>query len=109
MKARKRTTIRGGRQPTVKTPVVTVRLSHDLVTALDKWARQKGHSRSDAIRLMIETGLVNAKAANASHLAGKQIDRLADLAAPASERARRKRRLLKGPPEFREILGKHKR
>jgi predicted DNA-binding protein len=100
-------TKRVGRSPTLKSTVVTVRLSQDLVSGLDNWARQKGHSRSDAIRLMIETGL--SKATKASRLAGKQLDRLADPAAPASEQARRKRRLLKGPPEFRDITGQRKR
>jgi hypothetical protein len=36
-------------------------------------------------------------------LAGKEIDKLIDPSAPAEERQQRKRRLLKGPNEFREM------
>jgi hypothetical protein len=46
------------------------------------------------------------KSAKASEMAAQEIDRLIDPSAPAEERQRRKRRLLKGPKEFREIRGK---
>jgi hypothetical protein len=36
-------------------------------------------------------------------MAGEQIDRLADEAATSEEQASRKRRLLKGPQEFRDM------
>ena len=39
----------------------------------------------------------------AADVAGKVIDRHADRSATAEERASRKRRLLKGPKEFREL------
>ena len=42
-------------------------------------------------------------AAKASKLAGQMIDFLSDGSAPIEEREKRKRRLLKGPPEFREM------
>jgi hypothetical protein len=38
-------------------------------------------------------------------LAGKQIDKLSDPSATDEERQQRKRRLLKGPGEFREMRG----
>jgi hypothetical protein len=38
-------------------------------------------------------------------MAGREIDRLADQAATSEEQARRKRRLIKGPREFREMRG----
>jgi hypothetical protein len=38
-------------------------------------------------------------------MAGREIDRVADKSAPTEEQARRKRRLIKGPPEFREMRG----
>ena len=41
----------------------------------------------------------------ASKLAGEQIDKLADSSATDEERHTRKRRLLKGPVEFRDIRG----
>jgi hypothetical protein len=39
-------------------------------------------------------------------MAAQEIDRLIDPLAPDEERQRRKRRLLKGPKEFRDIRGK---
>jgi hypothetical protein len=38
-------------------------------------------------------------------MAGHELDRLGDQSIPAEERERRKRRLTKGPTEFREIRG----
>ena len=43
------------------------------------------------------------KAAKASEMAAQEIDRLIDPSAPDEERQRRKRRLLKGPKEFRDV------
>ena len=43
--------------------------------------------------------------AKALDLAGQQIDQLSDQSATAEERQARKRRLLKGPREFRDIRG----
>jgi hypothetical protein len=42
-------------------------------------------------------------ASKASDMAGKQIDKLGDASATVEERQSRKRRLLKGPKEFRDI------
>jgi hypothetical protein len=39
----------------------------------------------------------------AAKMAGREIDRLGDQTATSEERARRKRRLIKGPREFRDI------
>jgi hypothetical protein len=39
-------------------------------------------------------------------MAGAAIDRIDDVTASAEDRARRKRRLIKGPTEFRELRGK---
>jgi hypothetical protein len=51
-------------------------------------------------------GKLSAKSAErAKELAAKAIDGLVDPAAPAEEAANRKRRLLKGPEEFRD--GRH--
>ena len=46
------------------------------------------------------------KAAKASEMAAQEIERLIDPTAPDEERQRRKRRLVKGPKEFRDIRGK---
>jgi hypothetical protein len=45
----------------------------------------------------------------AAELASREIDHLGDRAATDEERAQRKRRLIKGPREFRELRGKSKR
>ena len=49
------------------------------------------------------TGVRTKKAAKASEMAAEEIDRLIDPSAPDEERQRRKRRLLKGPKEFRDV------
>jgi hypothetical protein len=93
-----------------------------MVAAINKWlSREDELSRSEAIRRLVELGLEasptssrrSRKAASkALQMAGKQIDKLADETASDEERHRRKRRLIKGPGEFRDFredLGKPKR
>jgi hypothetical protein len=41
----------------------------------------------------------------AAEMAGREIDRLADQSATNEEQAQRKRRLIKGPREFRDMRG----
>ena len=90
--------------------------------ALDAWARSQDDapSRPEAIRRLLKATLANTAGAmsprkrtavKASEMAGSTLDRLGDKSAPADEQARRKRRLVKGPSEFREMrddLGKRK-
>jgi ribosomal protein S27E len=45
------------------------------------------------------------RAAKAREMASQEIDRMSDPSATDEERQRRKRRLLKGPKEFRDIRG----
>jgi hypothetical protein len=52
------------------------------------------------------TGVPTDRAAKARAMAGQEIDRLSDPSATKEERQRRKRRLLKGPKEFRDVRGK---
>jgi hypothetical protein len=68
--------------------------------------------RSEAIRRLVALGLEvlpsapkrsKKAAAKASELAGSTIDWLSDKSAPPEERAKRKRRLVKGAAEFREM------
>ena len=86
------------------------------LSAVDAWiAKQKepGLSRPEAIRRLVESGLtVKAPAKPASkpgrrlraqELATKAIEKIIDPAAPPEERAQRRRRLTKGPEEFREV------
>jgi hypothetical protein len=68
-------------------------------------------SRPEAIRRLIErapagspSGQRSPKArSRAQELASAQVDKLADQSATHDERQQRKRRLLKGPGEFRDI------
>jgi hypothetical protein len=41
----------------------------------------------------------------AAEMAGREVDRLGDPTATSEERAQRKRRLIKGPREFRDMRG----
>ena len=73
-------------------------------------------SRAEAVRRLVELGLsvgTPARAASpkprrkAAAMAAEAIDRRADRSVPPEERERRKRRLLKGPQEFRELRRDH--
>jgi hypothetical protein len=79
---------------------------------VEAWATANDTSRSDAFRRLVELGLKVKQAAKpaakpgrrlrAQELAAKAIEGLIDPAAPPEERAQRRRRLTKGPLEFRE-------
>jgi hypothetical protein len=111
-----------GPAPTGKGTLIGVRLQPDALSALDKWAagQEGAPTRPEAIRRLIELGLLanagrqklarepgsrSKHAAKAASMAGQQIDRMSDLSAPVEEQAHRKRRLIKGPTEFREMRG----
>jgi hypothetical protein len=104
-----------GRPATGQDPVSAIRLSVELTRAIDSWAaRNKAASRSEAIRQLVEMGLAGLQstdrrtaktAVRASDMAGRQIDKIGDPSASAKERQDRKRRLLKGPSEFRDMRG----
>ena len=88
----------------------------ELVGVLDQSADIGLQHKTDA-RMMIlkrasgrasEKGRAPAPAARASDMAARQIDKLADASATNEERERRKRRLLKGPKEFRDSRGGRK-
>jgi hypothetical protein len=95
---------------------VGVRCHDDLLTAIDRWRRREPDlpTRATAIRRLTELGLAGAlpqqktskQAASKAHeMASQEIDRLEDASLPAHEREKRKRRLTKGPSEFREMRG----
>ena len=105
---------RRGRPATGKDPLVSARLPRALIDQVDAWAARNEATRPEAIRDLVELGLAGSKpmkrpdpkaASTASKMAGEQIDKLADSSATDEERDRRKRRLLKGPGEFRELRG----
>lgn len=91
-----------------------VDFDHAMIEAIEDWrARQKPVPKlSEAIRLLVELGLANARpaarsgrktATKASDMAGEMIDWLSDKSAPTEEQAKRKRRLVRGPSEFRAM------
>jgi len=93
-------------------PVTAVRLPPALGAEVDKWAvlQADAPTRSEAIRRLVELGLTVKKKSAPSErqraaladLAAKAIDSLT-VEAPDDEKASRKRRLLKGPEEFRAV------
>jgi hypothetical protein len=104
---------RRGPAPTGKGVQVVVRLQPDPLRALDGWAaKQNDHpTRAEAIRRLVELGLTvktrsapsERQRAALADLAAKAIDSLTAETAENNEKASRKRRLLKGPEEFREV------
>jgi hypothetical protein len=91
-----------------------VGFDRDTIDAIEKWrgAQRPVPNLSEAIRRLVESGLGSAqpagvrskKAAKASEeMASHEIDRLSDPRASEEERQLRKRRLIKGPREFRDI------
>ncbi len=103
-----------GRPATGKDPLVGVRLPEPMIKQIDAWAKREDiTSRSEAIRRLVDQSLVAASqqprsgshkgASKASEWAGQELDRVADQSLPAEEQERRKRRLTKGPTEFRDM------
>jgi hypothetical protein len=104
-----------GPPATGKGEPVVVRMHPPMLAGLDEWIakqRQPFPSRPEAIRRLVELGLTVKTPARpvskpgrrlrAQELATKTIERMIDPAAPPEERAQRRRRLTKGPLEFRE-------
>jgi hypothetical protein len=105
-----------GRPATGREPTRTLRMSDEFMAKVDVWAAQQPDEplRSEAIRRLLELGLTAgtnaspsqrssaARADRANELAAKTIERIIDPAAPTEERIARKRRLTKGPAEFRD-------
>ena len=109
-----------GPPPTGKGELIGVRIQPDQMSSLDAWISYQDDelSRPEAIRRLVELGLADAHrararsktasdmAGTASDMAGREIDRMGDPLATDEERQSRKRRLLKGPKEFRDICDK---
>jgi hypothetical protein len=92
----------------------TIGFDHAMIKAIENWRARRSPvpNTSEAIRQLVEIGLASAPPAaregkktpaRASELAGEMIDWLRDRSAPAEEQAQRKRRLIRGPSEFREM------
>jgi hypothetical protein len=105
-----------GPPATGKGEPIMVRIQPDRLKEIDAWIayQEDKPSRPEAIRRLVALSLRQVKpsrelgkkaTAKASDMAGKEIDRMGDKSATNDERASRKRRLLKGPKEFREMRG----
>jgi len=89
-------------------------ITEKMGTAINDWRRRQPDipNRSEAIRRLVEGRLAATQpmeqgseqsTSDASAMAGHHIDRLGDASATGEERQTRKRRLLKGPSEFRDM------
>jgi hypothetical protein len=106
--------------PKSRAAAITIRPSRDLLKRVDRWIASQDTpvSRAEAIRRLAEfslngpgtssqAGQSGRGAEQAAGMAGDTIDHLADQSATREDREQRKRRLVKGPPEFREMRKKH--
>jgi hypothetical protein len=112
----KRLAKKRGRPATGRGVTVGVRCHNDLLKAIDGWRQREPDlpTRATAIRRLTELGLASAlpqqktskkAAAKAHEMASQEIDRLGDASLTTEEHERRKRRLTKGPGEFRDMRG----
>jgi hypothetical protein len=106
--------------PKSQDAAVTVRLSRDQLERIDRWiaGQKRVAGRAEAVRRLAELGLdhagVSSKARKsgrgaeqAAGMASDMIDHLGDQSATREDREQRKKRLVKGPSEFREMRKKH--
>jgi hypothetical protein len=103
-----------GRPATGRDPMMGFRAAPVLRASIVRWAELQPDvpTLSEATRRLVEIALkaeTPAKPASkpgrrlrAQELATKTIEKIIDPSAPPEERAQRRRRLTKGPPEFRE-------
>jgi Arc/MetJ-type ribon-helix-helix transcriptional regulator len=101
-----------GRPATGRQPAVTVRLPVSLISAIDRWGARNSFSRSEAIRKLLEQvptlsqenrSTNEHKARKAAEMAARTVESVESQSVPAEEQARRKRALIRGPKEFRDI------
>jgi hypothetical protein len=104
-----------GRPATGQGTLVGVRLQPDDLSELDDWISEQDEpfTRPEAIRRLVEMGLKAQTPASpvskpgrrlrARDLATTAIEKIIDPAAAPEEQAQRRRRLTKGPAEFREV------
>jgi hypothetical protein len=94
---------------------LNVRMPPDELKSLDAWIKTQPAprpTRPEAIRRLVEQALAGARplqkrskkaATKAREMAGREVDRLGDASLPTEEREKRKRRLTRGPGEFRDM------
>jgi hypothetical protein len=95
---------------------IAITLTASFLKGVDEWRRKQRDrpSRAVAIQRLAERGGLGGSTSlprkgsrrKAAEMAEREIEGLGDQAASNEERARRKRRLIKGPREFREIREK---
>ena len=103
-----------GRPRTGITPLMGFRADPVIRASIVRWAEKQpdAPTLSEAIRRLVELGLEvktttrpvskSGRRLRAQELATKAIEKIIEPSAPAEERAQRRRRLTKGPTEFRE-------
>jgi hypothetical protein len=103
-----------GRPATGVTPMMGFRAEPVLRAAIVRWAENQPDmpTLSEATRRLVELGLTvktparpvgkSGRRLRAEELAAKAVEKIIDPTAPPEERTKRRRRLTKGPPEFRE-------
>jgi hypothetical protein len=102
-----------GRRASGRYAPTSISLSSELRKRVEDWAARQSDkpARPEAILRLVELGLeatqqrgsLANRAAKASEMAAREIDRLIDPSATDEERQLRKRRLIKGPKEFRDV------
>jgi hypothetical protein len=103
-----------GRPRAGLTPLIGFRADETIRAAIVKWAENQPDklSLSEALRRLVELGLTvppkskqdsPAHAERAKELASKTIDHLTEGTPNSDEKTGRKRRLIRGPEEFRQL------
>jgi hypothetical protein len=98
--------------PRQETPTIALRAGDEFRLAVEKWAAKQSDTPTLSEAILVELGLTlktqgrpvskPGRRLRAAELAAKAIDKIGD-SAPPEERAQRRRRLTKGPVEFREV------
>lgn len=94
-----------------------MRVSDKFLRSVDGWRLKQPDqpSRAEAIRRLVDQALAGTPATQptsksaarkASQLAAREIEGLSDKSQPKQEQQRRKRQLIRGPTEFRDIRRK---
>jgi hypothetical protein len=103
-----------GRPATGRDPMMGFRAAPELRASIVRWAENQSDvpTLSEATRRLVELGLTvktkghqskESQKQRAREMAGAAIDRMTDVAANPDDQASRKRRLIKGPEEFRAV------
>ena len=104
----------GRGRPFVGATPIQVRMPPNELANLDNWisGQKTKQTRPEAIRRLVEQAIARSthrarpskqKAKKASELANQTAEHLVDKTMPVEEQQRRKRALIKGPKEYREI------